>query len=553
MWRRNFYMKKRILTAIMAAMVLLTGCGGQAKTQKKASNVSYMESVNGKLKANVPDDKYRTTYEIFVGSFYDSDGDGIGDLKGVEEKLDYIKDLGFNEIWLMPICPSPTYHKYDVSDYEAIDKDYGTMEDFESLVNACHKDGIKLITDLVLNHTSVEHPWFKQAKEYLKSLKDGEKPDAKKCPYVNYYNFTRDGSESGYAQLAGSMWYYEAQFWEGMPDLNLDNKVVRNEIKKITDFWLDKGVDGFRLDAVTSYYTGNEEKNIEFLKWLNDEVKAKKPDAYMVGECWTDLTTYARYYQSGIDSFFDFDFANNDGTIVKTVRGQTTANGFGEQMVTAQDEIAQNSDGKGIEAPFYTNHDMARSAGYYPGDDGSKVKFAEGLNLMMSGNAFVYYGEEIGMKGSGKDENKRGPMYWTSDSTAKGMTKGPKDMEVFDMKYDPEDKQAKSDSSILSYIKQAIKLRNAFPAIARGTVAVDENASGDDILVTTRTPSDSSIEPVAIVYNTSEKSANLKTSDLPDGFTKLSGVLTVGKERITEKDGTITLPKETIAIYTNAD
>lgn len=547
-------MKKRIINTVIAAALIcasvLTGCAGNGNASKKAANVSYMESINGQLKENVPDDKYRTTYEIFVGSFYDSDGDGIGDLKGVEEKLDYIKDLGFNQIWLMPICPSPTYHKYDVSDYMSIDPDYGTMEDFESLVAACHKDGIKIITDLVLNHTSVEHPWFMKAKEYLKSLKDGEKPDAKVCPYVNYYNFTREEGESGYSQLAGSMWYYEAQFWEGMPDLNLDNKAVRNEIKKITDFWLDEGVDGFRLDATTSYYTGNEEKNIEFLKWLNDEVKAKNPDAYMVGECWTDLATYSRYYKSGVDSFFDFDFADTNGVIKKTVNGEITAKGYGEEMVTAQEKIAGNSDGKGIEAPFYTNHDLARSAGYYPGDDGSKTKFAEGLNLMMSGCAFVYYGEEIGMKGSGSDENKRAPMYWTSDSTAKGMTKGPKDMDLFDMKYDPEDKQVKSDSSILSYVKQAIKLRNSFPAIARGTITLDENASGDDILVITKTPSDSSYDPVVLVYNTGEKSATLKKSDLPDGFTKLSGVLTVDKGEITEKDGTITMPKESIAVYT---
>lgn len=539
-------MKKRILTAVLAAMVLLSSCGNQAATQKKAANVSYMESVNGKLKENVPDDKYRTTYEIFVGSFYDSNGDGIGDLKGVEEKLDYVKDLGFNEIWLMPVCPSPTYHKYDVSDYEAIDKDYGTMEDFESLVNACHKKGIKLITDLVLNHTSVEHPWFKQAKEYLKGLKEGEKPDATKCKYVNYYNFTRDDNRDGYAQMAGSMWYYEARFWEGMPDLNLDNKAVRSEIKKITDFWLDKGVDGFRLDAVTSYYTGNNEKNIAFLKWLNDEVKAKNPDAYMVGECWSDLNNYAGYYKSGIDSFFDFDFADATGVIANTVKGTVGAKGFGDEMVTAQDLIAENSNGKGIEAPFYTNHDMARSAGYYPGDDGAKTKFAEGLNLMMSGNAFVYYGEEIGMKGSGKDENKRAPMYWTSDSTAKGMTEGPKDMELFGQKYDPEDKQAKSDRSIYSYVKQAVKLRNSFPAIARGKVAVAD-ASTDDVLITTKTSDD---QTITIVYNTSDKQKTLKQSDLPDGMTKLSGVLTVDKNKVTEKDGTITLPKESIAIYT---
>lgn len=135
------------------------------------------------------DDNYRNYYEIFVGSFYDSDGDGMGDLKGVEEKLDYISDLGCNGIWLMPIMPSPTYHKYDTTDYEAVDEAYGTADDFKELASACHEKGIRLIIDVAMNHSSSQHPWFTQACEYLAGLKAGEKPDDTVCPYVDYYHF----------------------------------------------------------------------------------------------------------------------------------------------------------------------------------------------------------------------------------------------------------------------------------------------------------------------------------------------------------------------------
>ena len=143
------------------------------------------------------EDSYRVAYEIFVSSFYDSNGDGIGDLEGIRKKLDYINDgkaekgssLLANEIWLTPVSPSLSYHKYDVMDYKNIDKDFGTLEDFKALVEDCHKRNIKVLFDLVMNHSSSDHPWFLEAVKYLKGLKKGEKPDFNACPYVNYYNF----------------------------------------------------------------------------------------------------------------------------------------------------------------------------------------------------------------------------------------------------------------------------------------------------------------------------------------------------------------------------
>lgn len=141
---------------------------------------------------NIIDDNYRNYYEIFVYSFYDSDGDGIGDLNGVIEKLDYIEEMGFNGIWLMPIMQSTTYHKYDVVDYCSIDAEYGTIEDFENLVQECHERGIRVVIDFVINHSSSQHQWFVDACDYLRTLPEGEEPDLDVCPYVDYYHFAEE-------------------------------------------------------------------------------------------------------------------------------------------------------------------------------------------------------------------------------------------------------------------------------------------------------------------------------------------------------------------------
>ena len=517
--------------AFLAATLLLPGCG---KTDKAASEL------------NVIDDKYRTTYEIFVYSFYDSDGDGIGDLKGVTKKLDYINDgddatdtdLGCNEIWLMPVSPSPTYHKYDVTDYKDIDPQYGTIEDFDELVDECHKRGINVILDLVLNHTSVEHPWFKASSE---------------APYNDYYNFSTE-PQDGYEAFAGSDLYYEARFWSGMPDLNLDNEAVRDEIKDITQFWIDHGVDGFRLDAVSYYYTGDDSKNIEFLTWLNDTVKSQKEDAYIVGECWTNSSTYLKYYKSGVDSFFDFDFAGSEGTIAGVARGTSAAANYGKALEKIESQLAEISD-TAIDAPFYTNHDMARSAGYYTGKGSQdKIKLAGALNLLMTGNAFIYYGEELGMKGSGKDENKRAPMQWSSTDLT-GMCNGPADMDKFDMKYPALDEQAADEYSIFNYYKAAIKLRNMFPVIARGKTVVVDSLSDSDISAFIRekregSSYDTDEEKLLILINTSDeaKTVDISTDDMSKDYGNIVYSLCTSEEKCEYNGGKVVIPAYGIAV-----
>lgn len=574
-------MKKRMqrAVALLLSGVLLcagVGCGTQTELKKSSdaqtetintdgyadgkeaeTALSLMKAVNTK-EPIVSEDNYRTYYEVFVYSFYDSDGDGIGDLKGLTEKLDYINDgdpttdtdLGCDGIWLMPIMPSTTYHKYDVTDYCNIDEEYGTLDDFDVFMKECHNRGIRVIIDLVMNHSSTKHVWFQTAAEYLKQLPEGAEPDLTECPYVDYYHFSKE-KLGGYCQLAGTDWYYEAQFWSEMPDLNLGSEAVRDEFSQIVDFWLDRGVDGFRLDAAKEYYSGNASANVEVLTWFDDMVEEKNPDAYIVAEVWTDMNTYAQYYESGIDSCFNFAFAEQSGVITGAVRGSGVggAKSYGTSQVRLQEVLDEYSDSY-IDAPFYTNHDTARGAGYYAGDYGeNQVKISQAMNLLMTGSAFLYYGEELGMKGSGKDENKRAPMNWSDDANAEGMCKGPADMEEIDMIYGSLEEQQGDGDSIYNFVKETIRLRNSYPAIMRGKVTVEEELSDENVCVLRKTYED---QEVLLAFNLSkdEQSVDLTGITLANGSDtcNLTGVLLTSADDIQLEQNMLTLPAYSAAI-----
>ena len=526
---------------------------GAAKTSDSSETGAAAQGqpdVTDTIPLNVIDDNYRTYYEVFVYSFYDSDGDGIGDLQGLISKLDYINDgddttdtdLGCNGIWLMPVHPSPTYHKYDVTDYYDIDPVYGTLEDFQEFLAACDERGIKVIMDLVLNHSSSKHPWFEEACAYLRELGAAE-PNAADCPYFDYYHFSKE-EKDGYYKVSGTDWYYEGQFWSEMPDLNLDCEALREEIRKITAYWLDMGVGGFRLDAVKEYYTDGQQENIDFLTWLTDTVKGQKEDAYLVGEAWVNINDYSKYYASGMDSLFNFAFSGAEGIIAKVMNG-TPAEKYGAACASLQETFGQYNENY-IDAPFYTNHDMARSVGYYVGENSlNRVKMAGAMNLLMSGSAFVYYGEELGMKGSGRDENKRAPMYWSKDPETAGMCDGPADMEDFEMKYDSLEEQQTDASSIYQFYKKAIKVRNQNPEIARGTVEYLEEVSGDKVCVLRKVYNGSEVLLVFVTGADSE-TVDLSGVTLNDNAvgdnTEVRATLTTGEEPVTMESGVATLP-----------
>lgn len=517
---------KKIIILILLAFLLL-GC--------KQTELQYKGI----------DDKYRTFYEVFLYSFADSNGDGIGDINGLINKLDYINDndetttsdLNVNGIWLMPIHKSSTYHKYNVDDYYSIDPVYGTLEDFKKLVAECEKRDIHIILDLVLNHSSDQHEWFQSACDSI--YEHGLEEARKHNKYVDYYYFVQKALGVGKYYSKGPF-LYEANFSSDMPDLNLDNEDLRNDIKKIVKYWLDLGVSGFRLDAVKEYYTGIPTKNIEFLSWLNDVVKEYKEDAYLVGESWESENAVLSYYQSGIDSFFNFAYSQATGYIAQTINTENmTAYDLGKNMVEYEKNLKEiNPDG--IDAQFFVNHDTARAAGFLFRDL-DRMKIAAGINLMSKGTTFIYYGEEIGMSGSGRDENKRAPMQWGENEI---MTIGPSNMEMIQHSFEPVIKQQEDQNSLLNYYKKAINIRNKYPEIARGDQELIEYENHEILILNKKLD-----DEITLVYNISKESQVLKLADVNLQDKKISdSLLTNNEQKVKIKNNQIEIPPYAILI-----
>ena len=568
-------MKKRFTGLFLSVLIfslVLSGCGKNSKDNTKNNTDNAQNSstevisptatitqpvetdsqtatvVNYQYEQalNIVDDNYRNYYEIFVYSFCDSDGDGIGDMKGITSKLDYISDMGFNGIWLMPIMPSPTYHKYDTTDYYAIDPQYGTLEDFQNLLKECHNRGIKLIIDYVFNHTSAKHPWFTQAVDYLETLKEGEEPDLKVCPYVGYYHFTTvDNGSGSYYKAGSSHYFYEAVFWDQMPDLALESKELRKEIEKNAKYWLDMGVDGFRLDAIKEYYTKQTAKNIEVLQWFTEYVKNIKPDIYLVGECWDTSSVIASYYQSGIGSIFNYPLAQYNGIIISTVRklGSHNAKSLAKSIMNLQD-MYDKANPNYIDAPFLSNHDNTRISAQCVNDE-NLMKMAAGILLTLKGSPFVYYGEEIGMNSLGsKDEDKRLPMNW-SKTDMTGITNPPPGADVVEQKFAPLDEQQLDPLSLANYYKRALRIRNENPEIARGEVSVIDELVTEDVCAVKKTYEGSEL---VIVSNINKEPCTVDLTTAGLDKLKVRGYLTVDGSEVTLTDGLLNMPLYSIVI-----
>lgn len=522
-------MTKRKLCALLLAAglmstVILGGCGGD-DSNSKTSAVSTAPVV----KSNIPEDggfktvsyesskdKFRTFYEIFPYSFYDSDGNGKGDLKGITQHLDYLndgdpkttEDLGVDGIWLTPIMQSPSYHKYDVQDYYTVDEIFGTNDDFKTLLDEAHKRGINVIIDLVINHSSSKHEWFRKA---LDELKEG-KTDG----YAQYYHFEKGNNIDGWSKANVDDWYYESNFVSEMPDLNLKNPELREELKKITKYWLDMGVDGFRLDAVLwfesvdgKYGQHDNDSSIEDLKWLYDYAKSVKEDVYMVGECWTDSTTIAEYYKSGVDSFFNFKGQGSKGSFNLSINGSDAA-GFVSFLESWQEQLLKNNP-NAIDAKFLSNHDTVRSAEFITND--TKKRLAAAMYILAPGNPFIYYGEEIEMDGvNPPDPDVRRGMLWSTTDADGYVKKIPGGTKMEDEPTISVESSLKNDQSLMSFYKRAIVLRNQNPEIARGTIKALTFEDKKETAGFISTYKDSS---VLVMYNLGETSAtvNIPSSD----------------------------------------
>ena len=490
-----------------------------------------------------PDDNYRTFYEIFVYSFCDSDGDGIGDLQGVISKLDYLQELGINGIWFMPIHPSTSYHKYNVSDYYAIDPQYGTMEDFEQLLAECKTRDIHVIIDLVVNHTGSEHVWFKEAVSYLQNLPEGVEPSAEECKYFDYYFFSKEEGK-GSRPVEGTDWYYEGMFDFTMPDINLGSQATRDEIKNIMQFWLDKGVNGFRLDAAKEFYSGSVSKNVEVLSWIQETATAIKPDCYLVAEVWENFNQIAAYYESGITSIFNFAFGNADGKITKVLQGagnESVVTTYATALEKADTAYrAKNPDY--IDAPFLSNHDVGRIAGF-AGRDENKMKMAAAMNIFMGGSVFIYYGEEIGMPGSGNDPSKRAPFYWNA-ARNDGTTNPPPECELpAEYELGSLEEQRGDDKSLYNYYRKAIAIRNALPQIARGIPTAEIALNIGCVSAYRKTWGE---ESCIILMNIHAEDADVDLSGYADWT--LAASLSAEGSKIKQKGNTLQLPAWGVAI-----
>lgn len=400
-------------------------------------------------------------YEVFVRSFYDSGSDGMGDFVGLTQKLDYLQSLGVNALWLMPINPSPSYHGYDVTDYYTVNRAYGTLDEFKQLVDAVHQRGMHIIIDMVLNHTSTQHPWFKKALEGDPVYKD-------------YYVWSK--TDPGYKGPWGQkVWikakngeYYYAVFWDQMPDLNLENPAVKAEIQNITRFWLaDMNVDGFRLDAVRHYVEdGQAQMNTpQTHAWLKDFYqfyRSIKPDAFTIGEAWAETSQVVPYVGDQVETAFEFDLAD---------AFMTAAMGPLASPAMDQMKLVLKSYPKGQYGVFLTNHDIDRVMDTI-GDVG-RAKMAAAMYLTAPGIPFIYYGEEIGMTGHKPDEDIRRPMQWNSDSPKLGFTTGlPWEAPSSDYKKASVADQENDPESLLNFYRSLTALRSQYSALRTGETVV---------------------------------------------------------------------------------
>ncbi len=411
------------------------------------------------------------SYEIFVQSFNDTDGDGIGDINGVTEKLDYLEELGIKGIWLMPIMPSPSYHKYDVTDYRDIHSDYGTLEEFRHLVSEAHKRDIRIIIDLVINHSSSQHPWFLQAKSSPQSQ------------YRDYYVWgDYDSVKTALTKMETSpdsdniyQWHdpkvenndqrYFGFFSNQMPDLNFDHQPLRNEIYDIGRFWLKEiGVDGFRLDAARHIYP-HERAADSHAFWVEfrERMESFKSDVLLVGEVWAESEEVAPFLQ-GLHSTFNFELRNR---LIQAIKDE-------EASYLAVDHKAMIEEYSQFTEEFYdaiilSNHDQNRILSDLNGDI-PQLKLAAAVLHSLPGTPYLYYGEEIGMLGVKPDPLIREPFLWDQKDEDHGRPTWEEAVYSTDEAVKSLGQQKKDTASVFNFYKRLLSTRNGSEALTLGDI-----------------------------------------------------------------------------------
>ena len=517
--------------------------------------------------------KEAVVYQIYPRSFMDSNGDGIGDLKGITGKLDYLKYLGIDVIWLSPVYQSPNDDNgYDISDYQAIMDEFGTMEDFDEMLKEAHERGIRIVMDLVVNHTSDEHKWFVESRK------------SRENPYRDYYIW-REGKDEGTppnnwgACFGGSAWeydketemYYLHMFSKKQPDLNWENPKVRQEVFDMMTWWCDKGIDGFRMDVISMIsktkempdgeiqglygspnpYCVNGPKVHAYLKEMNKKVLSKY-DIMTVGETPGVTTELAKQY-AGEDSHelnmvFQFEHVESDGKYGKWTDEKVSLVSLKKIMSRWQTELY----GKAWNSLFWDNHDQPRAVSRF-GDDRQQYREASAKMLatclhMMQGSPYIYQGEELGMTNypfqkpedfrdiesinackewceSGlvsrelfwpclvakSRDNARTPVQWDDTENA-GFTTGTPWIGVNPNYKEINAKAETADmDSVFHYYKKLIALRKQNPVIVYGKYELLLEDS-EELFVYTRTLNE---EKLLVVCSFSDKEVTFR---IPDEF-----------------------------------
>ena len=448
-------------------------------------------------------------YEIFVRSFNDSDGDGIGDFNGITQKLDYLESLGVNAIWLMPINPSPAYHGYHITNFYAVDPEYGTKDDFKHLLDEAHKKNIRIIMDFVVNHTSTSHPFFVDA---------NSSPDSK---YRDWYIWA--DTTHGNKWHEGNGGYYFAYFSGEIPDLNYRNPEVTAQTYKVSQYWLeDVGIDGLRVDAAKHLIEEgdkleNTQSTHDWFKEYYSSQKSSHPEAFMLGEVFGAGAFIATTYEGQFDQIFNFEIASG---IMNSVNGESNTSINGTWNFTLKDITDGNY------ATFLTNHDQNRVMSVFNGNE-QKAKLAATLLFTSPGTPFIYYGEEIGMQGKKPDEDIRLPMQWNASPNA-GFTTGTpwrKPFENFEAVNVA--KQEADPNSLLNLYRTLIQLRKSHPALQSGSSISVLHTGNPGIFAFIRTDGNEQFLILVNLKKTpiTEYSLSMTESVLSNGILTLSSML----------------------------
>jgi len=451
-------------------------------------------------------------YEVRTRSYYDSNGDGIGDLKGLTMKLDYLADLGVTALWILPHYPSPGRDDgYDIADYTDIHPDIGTLEDFDELIEQAHRRGIRVITELVMNHTSDAHPWFQRARRAPAGSPErdfyvwSDTPDKYRDARIIFRDF--EPSNWTYDHVAKS--YFWHRFFSHQPDLNFENPAVHEAMFGVVDFWLSRGVDGLRLDAVPYLYEqeGTNCENLrsthDFLKKLRAHVDAKFPNRMLLAEANQWPEDAAEYFGSGDECHMNFHFPimprlfmsihMEDRFPIIDILRQTPElhptcqwamflrnhDELTLEMVTDEERDYMYRV-YAHEMQMRINLGIRRRLAPLTGNDRRKMELLNGLLFSMPGTPVLYYGDEIGMGDNvylGDRNGVRTPMQWSADRNA-GFSRANPQKLILPIIIDPEyhyealnvEAQQSNSNSLLWWTKRLIALRKGFQAFGRGSV-----------------------------------------------------------------------------------